>query len=216
MASVDVYKKDGKKSGSAKLRPEIFESRINKRLLNAAEKAYAANQRRGTHETKTRKEVRGGGAKPWRQKGTGRARAGSCRSPLWVGGGVIFGPHQRDYSVNLPKNMKDKALISALSGKLSEESILVVEDIELSEAKTKEFHGILKALKLDKTTALIVTKDVTEKLKRASSNLEKKLKVKTAQNVNAYDVGRKNKVLFTKDALAAIEERLTKKDKPKK
>src|SRR3989338_10250497 len=162
-----VYKKDGKKAGELELNEAVFQAPINYRLLQLVLKAYAGNQRRGTHNTKGRAEVRGGGKKPWRQKGTGRARQGSRRAPQWRGGGTIFGPHPRDYDTRLPDEMKIQALISALSLKNKEGNLLFVEDAALKEPKTKELVSIIKALGLNRSRTLFVVESMDEKLKRA-------------------------------------------------
>lgn len=204
-----VYTKEGKKSGEeVELHPDIFLAPVNERLLNIVLSSYAANQRRGTADTKERKEVRGGGRKPWRQKGTGRARAGSIRSPLWRGGGTTFGPHPRDYSVHIPKELKRKALISALSLKLKQEDILVVEDASVEQPKTKELYQMIKALKLEGTGTLCVVQSVDERLKRASSNLHELFRLKDVKELNAYHVLRRKKLLIDKHALPLIEKRI--------
>ena len=149
MLKGNVYQKDGKHSGEVELNQAVFEAPVNHRLLGLVLTAYAGNQRRGTHDTKERGEVRGGGKKPWRQKGTGRARHGSRRSPLWRGGGTTFGPHPRSYDTDLPSSMKRAALVSALSLKNKESNLLFLEDADLKEPKTKELVGIIKALRLN-------------------------------------------------------------------
>ncbi|MFQ5799147.1 MAG: 50S ribosomal protein L4 [Bacteroidota bacterium] len=157
----DIYKTDGSKTGEqVTLVPEIFEIQPNDHAIYMAVRAYLAAQRQGTHKTKTRGEVRAGGGKPWRQKHTGRARAGSSRSPLWRGGGRIFGPEPRDYDIKLPEKMKKLARKSALSQKARENQILVVEDFSFDQPKTKQMAAVLKALALDgKKTLLLVPKN---------------------------------------------------------
>jgi len=157
----DIYKTDGSKTGEqVTLVPEIFETQPNDHAIYMAVRAYLAAQRQGTHKTKTRGEVRGGGRKPWRQKKTGRARAGSSSSPLWRGGGRIFGPEPRDYDIKLPEKMKKLARKSALSQKARENQILVVEDFSFDQPKTKQMAAVLKALALDgKKTLLLVPKN---------------------------------------------------------
>lgn len=204
-----VYSKSGKKSGDEiELNPAIFCQPVNERLLHTTLTSYAANQRRGTADTKERAEVRGGGKKPWRQKGTGRARAGSIRSPLWRGGGTTFGPHPRDYSVHIPKEIKRKALISALSLKCKQENIMVVEDASVEQPKTREVFQMIKALKLTGSRTLCVVKSMDEKLKRATSNLRKVFAVREASDFNAYHVLRRKKLLIDLEALGLIEKRL--------
>lgn len=208
IVEIPVYKKDGRESGKVTLHPEVFQAPVNRRLLDIVFTAYAAHQRRGTADTKERNEVRGGGKKPWRQKGTGRARHGSRRSPIWRGGGTTFGPHPRDYSVRIPKRWIPKALASALSLKVREDNLLVVEETDLSGPKTKELVEILKALKLDKTRTLYVVAEMDEKLKRASRNLRELFFPKEVRDLNAYHVLRRKKILFEKEALPLVERRI--------
>lgn len=190
---------------------EIFGARVNRRLLDLAEKAYAANLRRGTASTKTRGEVRGGGRKPWRQKGTGRARHGSIRSPIWRGGGVVFGPRPRDYSVALPERIKQKALISALSLRAEEKNILLLEETRLESPKTKEFLKVLQALPLERKRTLCVVREVDPVLRRATQNLSGIVKVEPARDLNAHHVLQWPKILIQEDALPVIESRLIEK-----
>ncbi len=202
-----VLKKDGKKSGELELNEAVFGASINQRLLQLVLKAYAGNQRRGTHDTKERAEVRGGGKKPWKQKGTGRARHSSRRSPLWRGGGTTFGPHPRDYDTNLPSTMKRAALVSALSLKKKEDNLLFLEDAILKQPKTKELVGMIKALGLQDSRTLFVVNSMDENLKRASRNLKDLFAIKLARDVNAYHIQRKRKLLIEKKALPTIEQR---------
>ncbi len=203
---IDVLTSAGAKKGTLSLNPEIFGVRINKRLLDLVQKAYSANQREGNASTKTRKEVRGGGKKPWKQKGTGRARVGSNRSPIWRGGGTVFGPHTREYRVFLPKTMRLEALRSALSLRLKEASLTVLEDLTISSHKTKEFAAIVKNLKFEDQRALYVTDSPSEDLKRASQNL-KAAKVIDPRDVTAYDVLRRRRLVISKSALPIFDKR---------
>ena len=205
---VAVYKIDGSQSGEVELNEAIFNARVNERLLELVLKAYAGNQRLGTHDTKERKEVSGGGKKPWKQKGTGRARHGSIRSPIWRGGGTVFGPTPRSYATNLPQEMRAKALISALSFKSKKEQLIVVEDIELDQAKTKELKKIIDALKIGSFKTLYIAPAENEKLKRASNNLKEIFSMKRAGDVNAYHILRRSRLLIAKSALNLIEKRL--------
>ena len=207
MAKAPVYKKDGKKSGELELNEAVFGAPVNQRLLQLVLKAYAGNQRRGTHDTKGRAEVRGGGKKPWKQKGTGRARHSSRRSPIWRGGGIVFGPHPRDYDTNLPSTMKRSALISALSLKNKEDNLLFLEDALLKQPKTKELVNVIKALGLQDSRTLFIVSSMDENLKRASRNLKDIFSIKLARDVNAYHIQRKRKLLIEKQALPTIEER---------
>jgi large subunit ribosomal protein L4 len=210
MITAAVYSKNGKKSGELELNETVFGARVNERLLTLILTAYAGNQRRGTHDTKERDQVRGGGKKPWRQTGTGRARHSSRRSPLWRGGGKTFGPHPRDYDTHLPDGMKQKALVSALSLKQKEENLMFLEEASLKEPKTKELVGIINALGLKDSRTLYIADSVDEKLKRASRNLQDLFSVKLARDVNAYHILRRKKLLIEKQALATLEGRALK------
>lgn len=207
MIKATVYRKDGKEAGELELNEAVFQAPINHRLLQLVLTAYAGNQRRGTHDTKERDEVRGGGKKPWRQKGTGRARHGSRRSPIWRGGGTTFGPHPRSYDTDLPSGMKRMALVSALSLKKKEDNVLFLEDSVLKEPKTKELVGIIKALGLDDSRTLFVVDSADENLRRASRNLKYFFSVHLARDVNAYHIQRRKKLLIEKQALQTIEQR---------
>lgn len=203
-----VYSKSGNKKNEIVLNPEIFGSRINERLLELVQNAFAANLRKGTVDTKTRKEVRGGGKKPWKQKGTGRARHGSSRSPIWKGGGTVFGPHQRDYTVHLSKATRNAALVSALSLRASEKGVLVVENFGLDSAKTKEFAEIVKSLPLQEKRAFCVVKEIDENLRRASRNMRGLVEVLPASDLNAYHVLQRERLLIEQEALPVLESRL--------
>ena len=206
-----LYSKTGKEKKEISLNEKIFGAPVNARLLTLVERGYSANLRRGTASTKTRGEVRGGGRKPWRQKGTGRARHGSIRSPIWKGGGVAFGPRPRDYSVTLPERMKRQALVSALSLRTKEKNLLLLEDTKLEAPKTKEFIKILKALPLERKRTLCVVKENDPVLSRATQNLSGILEVKLARDLNAYHVLHWPKILIEEEALPVIEGRLLEK-----
>lgn len=203
-----LYSKDGKKKKDIELNSELFESRVNKRLLELVSNAYAANLRRGTASTKTRKENRGGGKKPWKQKGTGRARASSTRSPLWRGGGTVFGPKPRSYFVALPSTMRRSAMISVLSKKAQEENLVLLESAKLESAKTKEFFGVVKSLPLAAKRALCVVADLDDNLKRASRNVNYIVDVVKAADVNAYHILQREKLVIEEGALEILEKRL--------
>lgn len=203
-----VYSKKGNKKGEIVLNPEIFAARVNARLLELIRNAYSANLRHGTHDTKTHKEVSGGGKKPWKQKGTGRARQGSIRSAQWRGGGIVFGPHPRSYYVNMPKTMRRQALISAFSFRGDQKNIIVLEDAQLESPKTKEWAEIVKSLPLDGKRALCVVKDIEMNLQRASQNMANLVEVRRASDVNAYDVLQREKIILEQDAIAVIEGRI--------
>ncbi len=207
MAKVNLYKQDGKQAGQVELNDSVFEAPINERLLQLVLKAFAGNQRRGTHSTKDRAAVRGGGKKPWKQKGTGRARHSSRRSPIWKGGGIVFGPHPRSYDTNLPDGMKQAALVSALSLKKKEDNLLFLDDLSLKEAKTRELVEVIRALNLPDSRTLFIVNAMDEKLKRASNNLKEVFSVKLARNVNAYHILRRKKLLIDKQALSTLERR---------
>ncbi len=203
-----LYSKEGKKKQEVVLNPEIYGVRANDRLLELVRNAYSGNLRKGTVDTKTRGEVRGGGKKPWKQKGTGRARAGSSRSPIWVGGGTVFGPHQRDYTVNLSKTIRNLALRVMLSKRAGEKNLVLLEAINLETPKTKEFAMIAKALPILKKRALYVVKEATPNLKRASRNMRERIEVKTAAEFTAFDVMQRAKLVIDEAAVELIEKRL--------
>ena len=205
---VPLYSKQGKKKAEVVLNPEIYAAKVNERLLHLIQKAYAANLRHGTADTKTRKEVRGGGKKPWRQKGTGRARHGSIRSPIWKGGGTTFGPHPRDYFVSLPQSMRRQAIISALSLKADQKNLMLIEDVKLETPKTKEWVAIVTSLPLQNKRVLCVVKDIDSHLKRASRNVNRMVTLTRANDLNAYHILQREKILIEQDALPVIESRL--------
>ena len=187
------------------LKEEVFGVRVRPHLLHQAVTMQLNRRRAGTASTKSKGWVRGGGKKPWRQKGTGRARAGSIRSPLWVGGGTIFGPQPRDYSYRLPRKARREALLSALSLKHREGKILVVDKLELAEAKTKLLRQWLESLKI--TSALIVIPEEDEKVERSARNLPK-VKVLRIEGINVYDLLRFERLILTERTVKLLEERL--------
>ncbi len=203
-----LYSKEGKKKHEVVLNPEIFGAGINERLLELVRNAYSANRRKGTVKTKTRGEVRGGGKKPWKQKGTGRARHGSTRSPIWVGGGTVFGPRPRDYTVSLSKAIRNLALKVMLSKRAGEKNLILLEALKLETPKTREFAAIAKALPILKKRALYVVKETTPNLKRASRNMRERIEVKTAGEFSAYDVMQREKLVIDEAAVELIEKRL--------
>lgn len=184
---VDVYKTDGTVSGQVELNDGVFSVEPNHHVLYLASKVYLANQRQGTHKSKERGEIRGGGKKPWRQKGRGGARAGTTRSPLWVGGGRIFGPKPRDYRLKIPRKVAMLAKKSALSLKITEERLMVVENFNYEAPKTKDFASLLQALKLDGKKVLFLTAGHNENVYKSGRNIEK-IKVLSAQSVSTYDI----------------------------
>ena len=203
-----VYSKEGKKKGEVDLNPEIYGARVNHRLLELVRTGYAASLRRGTADTKTRKEIQGGGKKPWKQKGTGRARHGSIRSPIWRGGGTVFGPTPRSYYVALPNTMRKSALVSALSLRAGQQNVFVLEALKLETPKTKELAEFVKQLPLNDKRALCIVREIDENLERASRNLTGLVEMEKASNLNAYHVMQREKVLIEEGALEVLEGRL--------
>ncbi|MFH1411903.1 MAG: 50S ribosomal protein L4 [Candidatus Omnitrophota bacterium] len=204
--TIPVYDLKGKVVENFQLDAKVFDGRVNKVLLYEAKKMYEANARKGTVSTKTRGEVSGGGVKPWRQKGTGRARVGSSRNPLWRHGGVAFGPKPRDYSYSMPKKAVKMALVSSLNARLSEQVIKAVVKMEMEERKTKAFKELLNVLKIEGKT-LVVVEALSENIKRSSRNL-KNVSLKEGRNINARDVLLSESVLIEKEALENLVERL--------
>ena len=203
MAKVAVYNMEGKEVDSIELNDSFFGVEINEHLVHMAVLQQLANKRQGTQKAKTRSEVRGGGRKPWRQKGTGHARQGSTRSPQWTGGGVVFAPTPRDYSFKLNKKEKRAALKSALTSRVVENKFVVVDELKLDEIKTKKFVEVLKNLNVEK--ALVVLNDMDEKVIASAANIPT---VKTTQTneLNVFDVLKYDTVVVTKAAVATIEE----------
>ena len=203
MASVSVYNKEGKEVEKLELNDSVFAAPVNEHLVHMAVVLQLANKRQGTQKAKTRSEVRGGGRKPWRQKGTGHARQGSTRSPQWTGGGVVFAPTPRDYSFKLNKKEKRAALKSALTSRVVENKFVVVDELKLDEIKTKKFVEVLKNLNVEK--ALVVLNDMDEKVIASAANIPT---VKTTQTneLNVFDVLKYDTVVVTKAAVATIEE----------
>ncbi len=203
MATVAVYNIEGKEVEKLELNDNVFGVEINEHLVHLAVVSQLANRRQGTQSTKTRSEVSGGGRKPWRQKGTGHARQGSTRAPQWTGGGVVFAPKPRDYSMKMNKREKQIAMKSALTSKVQDSKLIVVDAFNLDEVKTSKFAQILDNLKAPK--ALVVTKDKDEKVILSARNIPT---VKTAMtnSINVYDILKYDALVLTKDAVAAIEE----------
>ena len=203
MASVSVYNMEGAQVGTIELSDSIFAVPVNEHLVHQAVVAQLANKRQGTQKAKTRGEVSGGGRKPWRQKGTGHARQGSIRAPQWKGGGMVFAPVPRDYSVKVNKKEKRAALKSALTSRVEENKFLVLEELSLSEIKTKAMKAVLDNLKVGK--ALIVTKENDDVVYYSAHNLPN-VKTATVGTINVYDMLKYENVVITKDAVQAIEE----------
>ncbi len=203
MPKVSLYNMDGTEAGKIELSDGIFGIDVNDSVMHQVVVAHLANKRQGTQSTLTRAEVSGGGIKPWRQKGTGRARHGSIRSPQWRKGGVVFAPKPRDYSKDVNKKMRRLALKSALSLKVKENSIIVLKELSLKEAKTREMTEVLKNLNAKK--ALIVISGTDENIIRASKNINDVLTAQ-ADCLNVYDVLKYDKFIITKDAVEKVEE----------
>ncbi len=203
MANVSVYNMEGKEVGTIELNDAVFGVEINEHLVHMAVVQQLANKRQGTQKAKTRSEVSGGGRKPWRQKGTGHARQGSTRAPQWTGGGVVFAPVPRDYSFKLNKKEKRAALKSALTSKVQDQKLIVVDELKFDEIKTKNFAAVMNNLNAKK--ALVVLADNDEKVMASARNIAD---VQTAltNTINVYDIMKANNVVLTKDAVAKIEE----------
>ena len=202
---LEVYKKDGTKSGeSVELSKDIFEIEPNDHVLYLAVKSHLANQRQGTHKAKERSEVHGGGKKPWRQKGRGGARAGTTRSPLWVGGGSIFGPKPRDYRQKLNKKVLSLARKSALSYKAKANQIVVIEDFNFEAAKTKDFVSILNALKVEGKKTLLLTGGYQENVYKSGRNVPK-INIVEANKASTYDLLNNQVLLLQKSAVNLLE-----------
>ena len=205
MPTLAVYDMKNSKVGDISLSEEIFNVEMNEGLVHQAVVMQLASRRLGTHATKTRGMVRGGGRKPWRQKGTGRARAGSRRSPLWRGGGTVFGPHPRSYAFTMPRKQRRFALKCVLSDKVKSESLIVLSDLNFDAPKTKDFVEFQKTFGVDKCKALFITKELIENVVRSSNNLQN-AKTIAALQLNVYDILNSEKVFLTKDAVETIEE----------
>ncbi|MCR1840009.1 50S ribosomal protein L4 [Murimonas intestini] len=203
MASVSVYNMEGKEVGTIELNDAVFGVEVNEHLVHMAVVNQLANKRQGTQKAKTRSEVSGGGRKPWRQKGTGHARQGSTRAPQWTGGGVVFAPTPRDYSFKMNKKEKRAALKSALTSRVQENKLIVLEDLKFDAIKTKAMQNVLDGLKVSK--ALVVTKDNDTNVVLSARNIPD---VQTAlpSTINVYDILKYNTVVLTKAAVEAIEE----------
>ncbi len=203
MPTVGLFNIEGKKVGDVTLNESVFNVEVNKAVLHQVVVAQLANKRQGTQSAKTRAEVRGGGIKPWRQKGTGRARQGSIRSPQWAGGGIVFAPKPREYRVSLPKSMRRVAMKSALTAKVLENEMIVLESLELDAPKTKSIVAMLKAFDVKK--ALIVTAESNANVYKSGRNVEG-IQVMPVNNINVYDLLKYDNLIITKDAVSMLEE----------
>ncbi len=213
--TLPIYSTEGKEVDSVKLNVSVFDGTINNDAIYQAVNAYRANQRKGLASTKTRGEVSGGGRKPWKQKGTGRARVGSIRSPLWRHGGVVFGPHPRDFYYRLPHKIKNLSLRSVLNAKIKENNLLVLEKIDLEKAKTKEAARLFSNLKVnppkgkDNYTLLLLLDKLDKNLKLSLRNIAF-LNINLARDTHTYEVLNSRKLIITKKALEELTDRLKK------
>ena len=202
MASVSVYNMEGKEVGTMELNDAVFGVEVNEHLVHMAVVAQLANKRQGTQKAKTRSEVSGGGRKPWRQKGTGHARQGSIRAPQWKGGGVVFAPTPRDYTIKLNKKEKRLALKSALTSRVLENKLIVVENLQMDEIKTKKFAEVLNNLKVDK--ALVVLDDNNKNVMLSARNIPN-VRTAVTNTINVYDILKYNTLVLAKDVVSKIE-----------
>ena len=203
MANVSVYNMEGKEVGTIELNDAVFGVEVNEQLVHMAVVAQLANKRQGTQKAKTRSEVSGGGRKPWRQKGTGHARQGSTRSPQWTGGGMVFAPTPRDYTITLNKKEKRAALKSALTSRVNENKFVVVDELKFDEVKTKNFKAVMNNLKVSK--ALVVLADNDQNTVLSARNIPE-VKTSLVNTINVFDILKYNTVVATKAAVASIEE----------
>ena len=203
MAKVSVYNMEGKEVGTIELNDAVFGVEVNEHLVHLAVVQQLANNRQGTQKAKTRAEVSGGGRKPWRQKGTGHARQGSTRSPQWTGGGVVFAPTPRDYSFKMNKKEKQLALKSALTSKVNDSKLIVVDELKMEAIKTKEFKAVMTNLNANK--ALVVMAEKDENVVMSAKNIPDVTTTLTS-TINVYDIMKAGTVVLTKDAVAKIEE----------
>ncbi|HLS53426.1 MAG TPA: 50S ribosomal protein L4 [Tissierellaceae bacterium] len=204
MPKINVYNMSGDQVEEIELKEEIFDVEINQHVVYEVVKNQLANKRQGTQSVKTRADVRGGGRKPWRQKGTGRARHGSIRSPIWVGGGVTFAPKPRDYSYRVPKKVRRLAMKSALTSKVQNEEIIVVDELKFDAPKTKEMINVLENLNAEKK-ALIVTVNSDMNIIRSARNIPN-VEVTVVENLNVYDILKYDSFIITKEAVRKVEE----------
>lgn len=203
MANVSVYNMEGKEVGKMDLNDAVFGVEVNEHLVHLAVVAQLANKRQGTQKAKTRSEVSGGGRKPWRQKGTGHARQGSTRSPQWTGGGVVFAPTPRDYTIRLNKKERRAALKSALTSKVQNGNLIVVDELKFDEIKTKAFKNVMDNLQVE--NGLVVLADNDKNVVMSARNLSK-IDTALTNTINVYDVMKAKKVVLTKDSVAKLEE----------
>ncbi len=205
MANVKVYNMEGKEVGSMELNDSVFAANVNEHLMHMAVVGQLANKRQGTQSALTRAEVSGGGRKPWKQKGTGHARQGSTRSPQWVGGGVVFAPKPKEYSLKMNKKEKAAAIKSALSAKVAENKFVVIDDLSLAEIKTKKMTGLFGALKLDKALVVMDANKDNENVILSARNIPD-VRTTASNSINVFDILKYDTVVIAKDAVKQIEE----------
>ncbi|MDD5431939.1 MAG: 50S ribosomal protein L4 [Candidatus Omnitrophica bacterium] len=221
MTSLPIYNNEGKEIDKVELNSKLFDGIVNKEAIYQAVNAHLANKRRGLASTKTRGEVSGGGRKPWKQKGTGRARVGSTRSPLWRHGGVVFGPHPKDFSYNLPEKIKNVALKSSLNAKLIDNNIIILDELKINKAKTKDAVKVLSNLKIlprkekKSFTALVLLDKIDDSTLLSLRNIGF-IDFNLAKNTHTYEVMSHTKLIVTKDALKEITNRLNREGKSEK
>ena len=203
MANVSVYNMEGKEVGTIELNDAVFGVEVNEHLVHMAVVNQLANNRQGTQKAKTRSEVSGGGRKPWRQKGTGHARQGSTRAPQWTGGGVVFAPVPRDYTLKMNKKEKRAALKSVLTAKVQENKVVILDELKLDEVKTKAMVNVLNNVKAEK--AIVVLKENDEKVMLSARNIAD-VQTSLVNTINVYDILKHNTLVMTKEAVQAIEE----------
>lgn len=205
MPKVALYNMSGQQTGEIELNDWVFGCEVNAAVLHQAVTMQLNNQRQGNAATKTRGFVRGGGKKPWKQKGTGRARAGTIRSPLWVGGGTVFGPHPRKYTISMPRKVRRLALRSALTSKVNAGELLVLEDLSFAEIKTKNMVNFLEGFQATTGKSLVVTAEKNDAVEKSAGNIPGVTTI-TSLGINVYDLLNHRRVFVTKDAIAKIEE----------
>ena len=203
MPTIGLFNKEAKQVGDIELNSNVFGVEVNENAIHQVVVALLANKRQGTQSAKTRAEVRGGGIKPWRQKGTGRARQGSIRAPQWIKGGIVFAPMPRDYRMSIPKSMKRVAMKSALTSKVQDGQMIVIDSLEFETIKTKQVADMLKAFEAKKT--LIVTAESNESVYKSARNIQG-VSVIPVNNINVYDLLKYEKLIISKDAVSKIEE----------
>ena len=208
MAKIPLYDMEGQSLGEMELKDEVFSTPVRKDIMHQVLLMQLAGMRRGTSSTKTRGEVRGGGKKPWRQKGTGRARHGSRRSPIWKGGGITFGPKPRDYDIKVPRKVRRLALKSALSDKVNDNNLFAIKDLKMPEIRTKDFVSFLSRLPLNKGKVLVILKERDKIIEKSAANLPD-VKIILTSSLNIHDMLKYEKLLMSEEAVREVEEVLS-------